>query len=110
MVKIQGCILLHQIKLHLQLKAVHLELEEGMMHGDTSSSSSLKMSSISCGEGFPFKYIDDNHCLNPLYVSFLLEASVLQYLLYWIMRKIIKIQQNTLILYQYGHMISIIWY
>ena len=44
------------------------------------------MSSISCGEGFPFKYIDDNHCLNPLYVSSLLEASVLQYLLYWIMR------------------------
>ena len=54
------------------------------------------MSSISCGEGFPFKYIDDNHCLNPLYMSSLLEASVLQYLLYWIMRKIIKIQQKTL--------------
>ena len=54
------------------------------------------MSSISCGEGFPFKYIDDNHCLNPLYVSSLLEASVLQYLLYWMMRKIIKIQQKTL--------------
>ena len=54
------------------------------------------MSSISCGEGFPFKYIDDNHCLNPLYMSSLLEASVLQYLLYWIMRKIIKIQQNSL--------------
>ena len=109
MVKIQGCILLHQITLHLQLKAVRLELEELRNDGDTSSPSS-KMSSISCGEGFPFKFIDDNHCLNPLYVSSLLEASVLQYLLYWIMRKIIKIQQNTLILYQYGHMISIIWY
>ena len=31
MVKIQGCILLHQITLHLQLKAARLELEEGMM-------------------------------------------------------------------------------